>query len=96
LVIGQGLNNEEVQIPCLAGLTMKEAQLKLMENALTLGETIFENEKDSLISKVYDQTPSCEKESVSKGTAIDLYLTTNKSKIPAAGESKKKLNEDFD
>jgi len=96
LIIGQGLDNEEVEVPCLIGLTIKEAQLKLMENALVLGDAIFENDKDSLISKVYDQTPSCEKESISKGAAIDLYLTTNKNKISSPGEPKKKLNEDFD
>jgi eukaryotic-like serine/threonine-protein kinase len=96
LVIGQGLDNEEVEVPCLSGLTKKEAEQKLMESALILGEVVFENDKDSLISKVYDQTPSCEKESVSKGKAVDLYLTTNKSKIPPVGEPKKKLDEDFD
>lgn len=96
LVVGQGLDNEEVEVPCLIGLTLKEAQLKLIENSLIAGETIFENDKDSLISKVYDQTPSCEKERISKGAAIDLYFTTNKSKIPEPGESKKKLNENFD
>ncbi|HET6226308.1 MAG TPA: PASTA domain-containing protein [Bacteroidia bacterium] len=96
LVIGQGLDNEEVEVPCLIGLTVKEAERVLIENALLLGETVFENDKDSLISKVYDQTPSCEKENVSKGASIDLYLTTNKSKILPPGEPKKKLNEDFD
>lgn len=96
LVIGQGLENEDVEVPCLIGLTLREARLKLAENALVVGEEIFDNEKDSLISKVYDQTPSCEKERISKGAAIDLYFTTNKSKIPEPGESKKKLNEDFD
>ena len=96
LVIGQGLDNEDVEVPCLIGLSLKEAKLKLLENALTIGETIFDNEKDSLISKVYDQTPSCEKEYISKGAIVDLYFTANKNKVPQPGESKKKVNEDFD
>ena len=96
LVVGQGMDKREVEIPCLYGLTKKQALLRLQELSLTLGEVNYDREKDSLQAKVYDQMPACEKSRVSIGTVIDLFLTTNKSKIPDVNESKKKLNEDFD
>lgn len=96
LVIGQGMGKEEVEVPCLFGLTKKDAELRLQALALIVGEVNYDNDKDSLTSKVYDQTPACEKSRVSTGTVVDLFLTTNKSKIPNPAESKKELNEDFD
>lgn len=97
LVIGQEAGKEEVEVPCLYGLTKKDALLRLQALALSIGTISYDNPKDSLVSKVYDQSPSCENIKVTAGTVIDLFLTTNKSKIPNTDELKKKLNdEDFD
>lgn len=96
LEIGQGKGNEEVEVPCLYGLTKKEARLRLQALSLELGEVIYDNVKDSLTSKVFDQSPSCDKSRVSTGTIVDLFLTTNKSKIPDLNESQKKLDDDFE
>jgi beta-lactam-binding protein with PASTA domain len=94
LVIGRGMSQEEVEIPCVLGLTKEEAEAKLKENNLALGEISYDNDKDSLISKVFEQTPACEQTTVSAGTKVDLFLTTTKSKLTKVAESKK--NEDFD
>ncbi len=94
LVIGKGMSQEEVEVPCVLGLTKAEAEEKLKESSLSVGGIMYDNDKDSLISKVYEQTPGCEKGSVSAGTRVDLFLTTTKSKITNADALKKNKNED--
>lgn len=97
LVIGLESGKEEVEVPCLHGLTKKDVELRLQALALVLGTVTYDNAKDSLTSKVYDQSPSCENTKVPAGTVIELFLTTNKSKIPNPDDLKKKVNnEDFD
>lgn len=94
LVIGHGMGQIEVEVPCVLGLTKTEAESKLKESGLELGEISYDNDKDSLISKVYDQTPACEHPHVNTGTRVDLFLTTMKNKITKVADSKK--DEDFD
>lgn len=101
LVVGKGLSDEEVAIPCLYGLSRKEALEKLTEASLSIGIIKYDEPKDSLspLAKVYRQSPSCSKDgNINMGGTIDLYLTTNKSKIPAADTTtvKKKDDESFD
>ena len=101
LILGKGLGDEEVDVPCFYGLTAREAAKKLAEVSLSIGSVTYDNPKDSLTAKVYKQYPVCGKEaSLKMGEAIDLYLTTEKTKIPkmsadSAGKIKKK-EEDFD
>lgn len=101
LVVGKGLGDEEVDVPCFYGLTAREAKKKLAEVSLSIGSVTYENPKDSLSAKVYKQSPSCDKEATLKmGEAVDLYLTSDKTKIPkipvdSVGTNKKK-EEDFD
>jgi beta-lactam-binding protein with PASTA domain len=83
LVVGKGLGDEAVGIPCLYGLSRKEALNKLLEMSLNPGLIKYDEPKDSLKSKVYRQSPSCGKEAtINIGSAIDLFLTADKSKIP--------------
>ncbi len=89
LVVGKGLGDEEVGVPCLYGLTRKEAIEKLIENSLSAGAVSFDSNKDSLQSKVYKQIPACGKETmVNMGATVDIFLTSDKNKIPAAEEKK--------
>ena len=84
LVVGKGLSEEEVGVPCLYGLTKKQAIEKLTDASLSAGAITFDEPKDSLISKVYKQNPKCGKEkSIKMGATIDLFFTTNNNKIPA-------------
>jgi beta-lactam-binding protein with PASTA domain len=95
LVIGRGMGQQQqVEVPCVLGLSKADAAAKLKESGLVVGEISYDNDKDSLISKVFDQTPACEQSSVGSGTKVDLYLTTTKSKITKAADSKK--DENFD
>lgn len=83
LIVGKGLSDEEVGVPCLFGLTRKEAFEKLAEASLSIGAISFDEPKDSLSAKVYKQSPSCGKTaSINLGGSIDLFLTADKNKIP--------------
>ncbi len=83
LVVGKGLSDEEVGIPCLYGLTRKDALARLADQSLSVGLIKFDEPKDSARAKVYRQSPKCGKEKTLKmGASIDLYFTTDKNKIP--------------
>lgn len=101
LIVGKGLSDEEVGVPCLYGLTRKKAVEKLSEASLSIGSVSFDEVKDSLIAKVYRQSPSCGKQaSINLGGSIDLFLTADKNKllqIPDTTNSNKNIDdENFD
>jgi beta-lactam-binding protein with PASTA domain len=97
LVIGKGLSDEEVGVPCLHGLTRKEAIEKLMENSLNLGSVVYDVPKDSLTSRVYRQSPGCGKEaSINMGSAIDIFLSSDKNKISVPDTTSTNDDEGFD
>jgi beta-lactam-binding protein with PASTA domain len=82
LVIGQGLSDEEVGVPCLIGMSRKEAASKLIESSLSLGAVIYDVPKDSSAAKVYRQTPSCGNETtINLGGAVNIFLSADKNKI---------------
>lgn len=85
LIVGKGLSDEEVDIPCLYGLTKKEAMAKLMEVSLSVGVITYDDPKDSVSTsaRVFKQTPACSKDAtINMGGNIDLFFTADKSKIP--------------
>ncbi len=93
LVVGKGLSDEEVGIPCLYGLTKREALAKLADESLSAGFTKFDEPKDSASAKVYRQSPKCGKDkSLKMGAVIDLYLTTDKNKIPSTANDSSSTN----
>ena len=99
LVVGKGLSDEVVGVPCLYGLTRKEAIEKLAESSLSIGAVSFDVPKDSLTAMVYRQSPSCgKKANINLGGNIDLFLTTDKNKIsqPDTASSVKKDDTNFD
>lgn len=82
LVVGKGLSDEEVGVPCLYGLTRKEALEKLVEASLSIGAISFDEPKDSVSARIYKQSPSCGKQaSINLGGSIDLFLTADKNKV---------------
>ena len=77
LVLGQGENGGQISIPCLIGLTKKDALQKLSENGMSEGTTICTDCKtttDKTKAKVYKQTPSCSSNDALPGSTIDLYF----------------------
>ncbi len=99
LIVGKGLSDEEVNLPCFYGLTRKEALTKLSESSLSIGAVTFDEPKDSTKARVYRQTPSCGKErKIKMGETIDLFFTADNTKIPAntVDTSKIAKTENFD
>lgn len=88
LIVGQGLGNDEVGIPCLYGLSHREAMEKLAEASLSIGAIAFDNPKDTVRALVYKQIPSCGRSASAKvGASIDLFFTTDKTKVPPSPDS---------
>ncbi|MDF2438530.1 MAG: penicillin-binding protein [Bacteroidota bacterium] len=82
LVVGKGLSDEEVGVPCLYGLTRKQAMEKLSESSLTIGSIVFDSPRDSSLARVYRQTPACGKEtSINLGSVVDIFLSADKNKV---------------
>lgn len=82
LVVGKGLSDEEVGVPCLYGLSHREALAKLAESSLSIGAVSLDAPKDSVNGKVYRQIPSCSKDAlINMGGTVDLYFTSDKSKL---------------
>jgi len=100
LVVGKGLGDEEVSVPCLYGLSKKDALARISEASLSIGIIKYDEAKDSLSNgaKVYRQSPSCGKETnINIGGTIDIFLTTNKNKIPVIDTTNNKRSEnEFD
>ncbi|MBN8697812.1 MAG: PASTA domain-containing protein [Bacteroidetes bacterium] len=100
LVVGKGLSDEEVGVPCLFGLGRKDAIQKLAESSLSIGVVTYDEPKDSAISVVYRQSPSCGKDNnVNMGATVDLYMTSDKNKVPAVSmpaEDAKNSDSEFD
>ena len=101
LVVGKGLSDEVMGVPCLYGLTRKEAVEKLFEASLSIGTIAFDVPKDSVSARVYRQSPSCGKKAgINLGGSIDLFLTADKNKLaqmPDTTTSNKEIDdENFD
>jgi len=96
LVVGKGLSNEEVAIPCLYGLSRKEAIMKLTDASLSIGIIKYDQLKDSSLAKVYRQSPSCNIENINMGSTVDLFLTADKNKIASMDTTSVKKNTDED
>lgn len=83
LVVGKGLTSQYVAIPYLIGMTRGQALEKLTEASLKEGAINFDGKVDSLKARVYRQSPSYSKnKTVSLGSGIDIFYTTDASKIP--------------
>ncbi|MEX2597519.1 MAG: PASTA domain-containing protein [Salibacteraceae bacterium] len=86
LIIGEGATGDKFPIPALYGLSAEEAQALLLMEGFNVGATPYvdcETKEDSSIARVYKQNPEPNgKNSLTKGSSIDLYLSPDKSKIP--------------
>jgi beta-lactam-binding protein with PASTA domain len=88
LTVGKGLSDEQVEVPCLYGLTRRVALVKLMESSLSIGAVGYDNPKDSLEGMIYKQIPACGKGArMNMGESIDLYFTTDKTKLSAIADT---------
>jgi eukaryotic-like serine/threonine-protein kinase len=86
LLVGEGATGEKIPVPMLYGLTVDEAQKLLNLDGLNLGATPYldcENAEDSSSARVFRQNPAPDGSAViSRGSSIDLYLTSDQSQMP--------------
>jgi beta-lactam-binding protein with PASTA domain len=79
MILGKGQGDEKISIPCMIGLSHKDALDKIAENGLSQGVVICSDCKtsaDKENAKVYKQTPACSSDvMINPGSAIDLYIS---------------------
>jgi beta-lactam-binding protein with PASTA domain len=72
LVVSSGTSNEEVEVPMLVGLTLKEARTLILESGLELGSVVYSTQNGYKEGIVFKQKP----ESTSQGQAIKVKMGT--------------------
>lgn len=77
LILGQGEDNEKVEIPEVYGMKQGEAIRTLKANSLNVGKEIFEDGPDTTVSRVYKVKPG-ERSIVTMGTTVDIYYKSEK------------------
>jgi beta-lactam-binding protein with PASTA domain len=81
LVVGSGLNNEQLSVPNLLGLTMGEGRILLEENGLILGALIADpGITDTAAAFIYQQSPSTLSDDgepilIQSGQLMDLWIS---------------------
>lgn len=85
LVLGSGTSSEKVFAPYLIGLTKDEALQKIQASFLNIGAEIYmdcNSRDDSLSARIFRQTPQRnENVAVNMGSPVDIWLTSDTSKI---------------
>ena len=80
LVLGKGQGDEKINIPCVVGLSRKDAAEKIAESGFNEGAVVCNDCKtgsDKETAKVYKQNPACSQDILlNPGTSIDLYIST--------------------
>lgn len=100
LVLGSNSNGETSQVPVLFGRNLTEAKLTLDEVFLNIGTVTYDEsvlyESQKAKAMIFKQTPDpAEVFEVTKGTAIDLWLTVDKTKLEVKPEEEKPDNSFF-
>lgn len=85
LVVGRN-GSTRASIPNLVGLTLHDANTRLLEAALSVGAVLYDetiiNKTDSLNAKIWRQSPEgSSPKGASLGSLVDIWLTANISKI---------------
>lgn len=88
LVVGYGRGTEQVEVPNIVGLTLKDARSLLLSHRLTVGAVTYDEEQDAENNTwyIYHQTPA-PGEKLLEGETVMLRLTTDVEKIMSGGNS---------
>jgi len=100
LVLGSDSNGESSQVPTLFGRNLTEAKLTLGESFLNIGTVTYDEsvlyEAQKAKAMIFKQSPDpAEVFEVAKGTAIDLWLTIDKTKLEAKPKTEEPDNSFF-
>ena len=100
LVLGSDSHGETSQVPTLFGRNLTEAKLSLGEAFLTTGTITYDEsvlyESQKAKAMIFKQSPDpAEVFEVAKGTAIDLWMTIDKTKLEAKPQTDEPDNSFF-
>jgi len=100
LVLGSDSNGETSEVPTLFGRNIAEAKLAIGEAFLNVGnityDESFTSEDQKIKGLIWKQTPDpAEVFEVARGTAIDIWLTLDPTKLQAKPDSIKPENSFF-
>ncbi|MBR4432281.1 MAG: PASTA domain-containing protein [Paludibacteraceae bacterium] len=87
LVVGFGRGTEQVTVPNVIGLTLKNARALLLNRRLTVGAVHYDNpqeEQEGLTQYVYSQTPAAGEKLV-EGETVMLRLSSDADKVISGG-----------
>lgn len=92
LVLGLG-SNPQTGVPLLVGQSTEEAQSRIYESSLNVGEIKYDESvktyTDSLNAKVYNQYPGATSSpAYTFGSRVSIWLTINNSRMPNQGGTK--------
>lgn len=90
LILGKGLANERSMVPDLIGLTVEVARDKAADALFTISTAIPDSsilENDTVQAFIFRQHPiRADHVRVPLGTQITLWITTDSTKLPGAGD----------
>jgi beta-lactam-binding protein with PASTA domain len=77
LVLGQGEDNQRVEVPDVFGMKQGEAIRTIKVSSLNVGTEYFEDGHDTTVSRVYKLVPGF-RSVVGLGTTVDIYYKSEK------------------
>jgi len=100
LVLGSDSNGETSEVPSLFGRNIAEARLAIGEAFLNVGnityDSTFTSEDQKIKGLIWKQSPDPKEIfEVSRGTAVDIWLTTDPAKLQEKPEAEKPENSFF-
>lgn len=100
LWVGKGLSDQRIAVPSVIGLTQTEAESRLYSSSLNIGALVYDStivaQDDTLNAVIWKQSPApFSGREVELGASIDLWLTTDHSKVEQHDEEVEIDFEDF-
>lgn len=88
LVVGFGRGTEQVEVPNVVGLTLKDARSLLLSHRLTVGAVSYDEEQveEGAPRYIYSQTPAAG-EKLLEGETVMLRLSADVEKIMSGGNA---------
>ena len=86
LVVGFGKGTEQVEVPTVVGLTLRDARSLLLGRRLTVGAVTYDEEEieEGQVQYVYRQMPDAGERLV-EGETVALWLSTDIEKVVSGG-----------
>jgi len=88
LILGKGLSDEQAYVPSLVGMKLEEARILASDRFLSVGAAVHDqtilSPEDELNAIIFKQKPETGSGvTLPMGSAIDVWITLDSTKIPA-------------